>query len=132
MNKFFKIIRRLYTRAVEVFNNIVIRPKLNDEQVLGKFYQLSTQYDQTFSLFSAIGALERGSNGYSWDSWSGKIRSVFLNGVHLAFLSQPLIRFSFYDNQFFRRQSLSFTSFTSIIYFLLFGVILARYFYILI
>lgn len=77
MNKFFKIIRRLYTRAVEVFNNIVIRPKLNDEQVLGKFYQLSTQYDQTFSLFSAIGALERGSNGYSWDSWSGT-REVFL------------------------------------------------------
>ena len=94
MNKFFKIIRRLYTRPVEVFNNIFIRPKLNDEQVLGKFYQLSTQYDQTFSLFSAIGALERGSNGYSWDSWSGKIRSVFLNGVNLAFLSQPLIRFT--------------------------------------
>jgi hypothetical protein len=84
----------LASRPVEIINNFSVRPKLKNQQALERFRELSVKYPQVFSLFSRVSTLERGSEGYSWDSWSGKIRSAFQNGVDLGFLANPLIAFT--------------------------------------
>ena len=94
MKRIINKMRRAFTRPVEIFNNILFRPKLKNEIVQNRFNKLSIKYTQVFSCFGGINTLERGSDGYSWDSWSGKIRGAFQNGVELGFLSHPLIAYT--------------------------------------
>jgi hypothetical protein len=94
MNKIINKLLRSFNRPIEIINNIFILPKLREKNVQNRFIYLCKQYSKVFSNFNSIETLERGSNGYSWDSWSGKIRSAFKKEVPLGFLSHPLIAYT--------------------------------------
>ena len=88
------IMRKIYNRILELCFTFFLRRKLKSRTVQRRFQELSEQYADIFSLFNATSELERGSEGYSWDTWSGKIRKTFKDRVDPGFLSQPLLRFT--------------------------------------
>ena len=94
MEILIRLVQRLYTLPAIIYRNIFVRPRLKNGIVKARFSQLSTQYAQVFSRFNGIDALDRASDGYSWDSWSGKIRGAFEKGVSIGFLTNRLISFT--------------------------------------
>jgi hypothetical protein len=86
--------RRALTLPAQVFSGVFVRSKLKNKLVLDRFSQLHNEYDHVFSQFNGVASLDRSSDGYSWDSWSGKIRQAFQNGVRIDFLAHPLICFT--------------------------------------
>lgn len=86
--------RKIYERILELCFTFLLRRKLISRSVQKRFQELSEQYADIFSIFNATAELERGSEGYSWDTWSGKIRKTFKDRVDLGFLHQPLLRFT--------------------------------------
>lgn len=88
------IMRKIYDRILELCFTFFLRRRLKNRTVQRRFQHLSERYTDIFSLFNATAELERGSEGYSWDTWSGKIRKTFKDRVDLGFLSQPLLRFT--------------------------------------
>ncbi len=57
MSSLIDVVRKMYSRPVEMFNDIVVRPKLKNGQVLERFGELSAKYSEAFSLFSGINTL---------------------------------------------------------------------------
>jgi hypothetical protein len=94
MRYLFKIFQLIYSRPIEIFNNIIKRPNLKNQIYIERFFEINKNYSHVYSLFSNINTLDRNSDGYQWDSWSGKIRRAFYERVELGFLSDSLIRFT--------------------------------------
>lgn len=89
-----RISRRVFTLPAIIYSNIFLRPRLKDNLVQNRFAKINTQYAKVLSRFDSIKELDRSSDGYSWDSWTGKIRDAFKNGVSTNFLANRLISFT--------------------------------------
>lgn len=89
-----KFIRFLYKIPSIFYGRFIILKRLNNSLDKARFNRLSSQYAEVFSRFNVTNSLDRSSSGYSWDSWSGKIRSAFENGVSIGFLNNRLITFT--------------------------------------
>lgn len=94
MVSIINFMQRLYRLPAIIYSKFFVLPRLKNKLVQARFSQLTTQYTQVFSRFNGINALDRTSDGYSWDSWSGKIRGAFEEGVKIGFLSNRLIAFT--------------------------------------
>jgi len=92
--KILKLIWFLYKTPSILYRRFIILQRLNNSLFKSRFNRLNSQYAEVFSSFNVINSLDRSSNGYSWDSWSGKIRSSFENGVNIGFLNNHLIAFT--------------------------------------
>ena len=81
MNNIKNILRVIYKAPFFLYCWILVAIKLNDKSKARKFDELRGQYENIYLKLSQNKTLDRKSEGYHWDSWSGKIRSKFRKRV---------------------------------------------------
>lgn len=91
MKNFF---RRIYKLPLYIYCRMLVEIKLIDKLKSRAFNLLRWDYENIYLKLNHNKILNRKSEGYHWDSWSGKIRSKFRKKVPLNFLSEPLIAFT--------------------------------------
>lgn len=94
MNNLKNILRRIYKIPIYIYSSVLIFTNLECKSTFKRFNILSRKYENVYLRFSQNRALDRKSEGYHWDSWSGKIRNRFRKKVPLNFLSDPLIAYT--------------------------------------
>jgi hypothetical protein len=91
---FIRTVKKLDSLYYAVISWLFLLPKLKESTTIQRFRHFSKTYSQLLILFGNNDALQRGSDCYSWDSWSGQIRSAFQDMVPINFLSHDVIRYT--------------------------------------